>query len=225
VVDAWIERAKVRTYKHLREEADAVRLTASLSPGVPREPPTEEDLEAVADLERRVQSGEVFRSILGTRSDGPQTSVTLTSEGSALRPLRLTLPLELHLYWEELEDRFRAVAGKRASFLAFACFNLWSTWLPFLESWDDRWIDVYRRDRHRCTNPVCNRRDVTPHHIVFKGHGGGDEDRNLITVCAWCHLQGIHGGRLSVEGQAPDVRWAIGADPIMEVRGRELRCA
>jgi hypothetical protein len=224
LVNAWIERAEVRTYKHLREEIDAVLLGTSLDSRVDRSPPTEEDLEAAADLERRVQSGEIFRSLLGARTPGPQTSVALVPKtGGSLRPLRLTLPIEQHLHWQKIEAEFRLMAGHRASFVAFACFSLWSTWLPYLEAWDDKWIDIYRRDRCRCSNPICDRRDVTPHHIVFQGKGGTDDSSNVLSTCSWCHLHGIHDGRLSVRGTAQHTQWTVGADPWMEVRGREMR--
>jgi hypothetical protein len=224
LVNAWIERAEVRTYKHLREEVDAVLLATSLDPHVDRSPPTGDDLEAVAALERRVQSGEIFRSLLGARTPGPQTSVTLVPQNGSgpLRPLRLTLPVEQHLHWQRIEAEFRAAAGPKASFVAFACFSLWSTWLPYLEAWDDKWIHIYRRDRCRCTTPICDRRDVTPHHVVFQGKGGGDDDPNIVSTCSWCHLHGIHRGRLSVRGTAQHAEWTVGADAWMEVRGREM---
>jgi hypothetical protein len=221
VAEAWIARAKRRTFKHLRQEVDAIMLSTSLDPRVSREPPTAADLEAIEALERKVQSGAFFRSLLGQQTPVPQMSVTFEAPGS-LRPLRLKLPVELHLHWQHVESTFREVAGHKASFVAFACFTLWSTWLPYLEQWEDKWIDVYRRDRCRCRTPVCDRRDGTPHHIVFQGHGGGDETSNVISVCSWCHLHGIHEGRLSVRGDATNAEWTVGADPIIEVRGREV---
>jgi hypothetical protein len=114
LVEAWIERAEVRTYKHLREEIDAVLLATSIDPRVDRGPPTDEDLEAIAKLERRVQSGELFRSRLGAHTRGPQTSVALVPRtGGSLRPLRLTLPVDQHLHWQHIEAAFRAVAGPK----------------------------------------------------------------------------------------------------------------
>jgi hypothetical protein len=219
LVTAWIERARVRTYKHLREDVGAVQMAVNLDPTVSREPPGAADLEAIAELERRVQSGDFFRSH-GTTL--PQTSVTLLCRDPSIRPLRLRVPIELHEHWQKIESCFRSTADPRASFVAFLCFSLWSTWLPFLRAWDDKWIDVYRRDRHRCASPVCHRRDVTPHHIVFQRHGGGDESSNLLSVCAWCHLHGIHRGRLSAHGRASEVRWNIGRQPIMSVHQREV---
>src|ERR1044072_5560179 len=49
------------------------------------------------------------------------------------------------------------------------------------------YFGVYRRDAFRCSSPVCTRRDVTPHHLVFRSRGGGDEDENVASLCVWCH--------------------------------------
>src|SRR5262245_27529277 len=40
--------------------------------------------------------------------------------------------------------------------------------------------------------------------------GGGEEAENLASVCTWCHLFGIHGGRIRAEGTAENIRWEIG---------------
>lgn len=224
LVRAWIQRARVRTYKHLKEEVDAVLLATSLTPDVGREPPDAEDLEVIAELERSVQSGELFRSYLGGHNRGPQTYVTFASgeDGPGpLRPLRLRLPVEVYAHWKKIEAEFRSVAGPGASFVAFMCFCLWEAWMPYLEAFDDKWKQVYERDRHRCTSPVCERRDVTPHHVKFQAHGGTDELTNMVSLCAWCHLDGIHRGRLRAEGRAPELRWSIGEDPLIEVQGRD----
>lgn len=232
LVTAWIERTRARTYRHLREEVSAVLARRAFEPGASLWPPSAEELEAAAELERQVQSGAVFRTLLGSASPGPQTSVTLqaTENGAAaappgLRPLRLYLPADLYRHWQALEARFRAHLGPEASFVAFMCTSLWSTWLPFLEAWDDTWAGVYARDRRRCANPVCDRRDVTPHHVVFRAHGGGDEPENLVTLCSWCHLQGVHEGRVRVSGRASRLSWRIGQVAVMEVEGRRARFA
>lgn len=49
---------------------------------------------------------------------------------------------------------------------------------------------------------------------------------NLTSPCPWCHLDGVHLGRIRVTGEAPgELVWTIGRTPIMEVRGREKRLA
>lgn len=79
----------------------------------------------------------------------------------------------------------------------------------------DEYRDVYLRERWRCASPVCESRNVTPHHVTFRSRGGGEERGNLVAVCEICHLKLIHGGRLSVRGVAPEalewkaLGWAV----------------
>jgi hypothetical protein len=63
---------------------------------------------------------------------------------------------------------------------------------------------VFARDGWRCTAPGCTSyRNLHAHHIHFRARGGGDEPANQVTLCAWHHLRGVHGGRLEVRGRAP----------------------
>ena len=217
LVEAWATRARARTYRCLREEVGVVLLALRFDPQASRWPPGPDELEAAAEIERKVQSGELFRSMLGARSPGPQTSVTLLTDlhdpenaPSAVPPVHLRLSDELYQHWRHIEAEFHDIAGPEPSFIGFVCTSLWSAWLPYLEAWDDKWAALYRRDRHRCQNPVCGRRDVTPHHIVFRANGGTDELENMVSLCSWCHLEGVHGGRLKVEGRAGRLRWQLG---------------
>jgi hypothetical protein len=115
---------------------------------------------------------------------------------------------------------------------ALLCENLGRIWLPALrrervtESGEPpEYSDVYRRDVFRCTSPVCTRRDVTPHHLVFRSHGGGDEDENVASLCVWCHLHGVHEGRIAAEPPASRIRWRIGRSGTLFVEGRTLRAS
>ena len=84
---------------------------------------------------------------------------------------------------------------------------------------------IFERDGWRCTVPGCRARsNLTPHHIVKRSRGGGDEQANLTTVCWKHHLEGIHRGRLSVSGRAPDrLYWELGCRPgeapVLAARG------
>ena len=129
----------------------------------------------------------------------------------------------MRAHFDRVEALFRRIAAPKASFVAFMCFCFWKSWLPCFEhAEDERWSEVYARDRYRCANPVCDRTDITPHHLRFRGHGGGDDLENMATLCSWCHLQGIHEGRLTANPPASDVRWTIGREPIMEIHGRDV---
>jgi hypothetical protein len=71
---------------------------------------------------------------------------------------------------------------------------------------------IFERDGWRCAVPGCtSHRNLQAHHIVFRSRGGGDEPENLITLCAWHHQRGVHGGRVRISGRAPDrLRFELG---------------
>ncbi len=50
---------------------------------------------------------------------------------------------------------------------------------------------VLERDGWRCQ--LCGARTgLEVHHFRFRSHAGGDDERNLITLCTRCHGQ-VHG--------------------------------
>ena len=77
-----------------------------------------------------------------------------------------------------------------------------------LESWQaeiGREHRVYARDDWRCAIPGCSSyRNLHQHHVAFRSRGGGDEDANLVTLCAFHHLRGVHAGVIRISGRAPD---------------------
>jgi hypothetical protein len=140
--------------------------------------------------------------------------------------LRLRIASDLRHWWRQLERQFLEGRARRwlprsVSFLRFLCESIWRAWSHLLGV-RVAYGGIYLRDRHRCTSPACNRRDVTPHHLRFRSAGGGDEPENLATVCSWCHLAGIHEGRIRARGTAGRVRWELGrGEPCLVVEGRE----
>ena len=46
---------------------------------------------------------------------------------------------------------------------------------------------------------------------------------NLSSLCVWCHLLGVHGGRIRALPPASNVRWMLGERPILIVHGRHKR--
>lgn len=71
---------------------------------------------------------------------------------------------------------------------------------------------ILERDGWRCAVPGCTSlRNLQVHHIRFRSHRGGDEPENLVTLCAWHHQRGVHGGRIRITGRAPDrLRFELG---------------
>jgi hypothetical protein len=139
--------------------------------------------------------------------------------------LRLRISRETFAWWRALEAQACRWLGQGVSWVRFMCLSLWQAWRHLLGA-DVAYGRIYIRDRYRCTSPVCSRRDVTPHHLRFRSAGGGDEDDNLTSVCTWCHLFGVHGGRIRAVGPAPHIRWELGppGSPCLIVHGRDRLC-
>jgi hypothetical protein len=218
-VDAWIERASQRTVKHLCEEVKAVLLRRDLGEEGPLLPPGACELEEVAEFERAAMSGELLQDVFRGKPAGRQISVPAGSG----REVRLRVSAGQAAALHRLRRRFERVAPPGASFLAWLCFAVWDAWSPIAGEVINRWDHIYRRDRYRCASPVCTRRELTAHHLVFRSHGGSDHVHNIVTLCSVCHLSGIHGGTLRASPPASRIRWEIGRDPIMIVEGRTRR--
>ena len=56
------------------------------------------------------------------------------------------------------------------------------------ESYRELHHQVLERDGWRCQ--VCgSMQNLQVHHLKFRSQSGGDEEQNLITLCAECHEQ------------------------------------
>jgi hypothetical protein len=243
-VAEWIDRAERRTVKHLREEVEAVELLIRMGQGRDQAPLDEESLAELFELERLIVSGEwVGRTRDSWAGEGTKSQARDGSQMSGGRraarivqkfgraTLRWLVKEQTYRFWRALERTFARVSSRvcraRTSFLGFLCENFCRIWLPALryehltESGElPEYFHVYRRDAFRCTSPVCTRRDVTPHHLQFRSHGGGDEDENVASLCVWCHLHGVHEGRIGAEPPASRIRWRIGRSGTLRIEGR-----
>jgi hypothetical protein len=140
--------------------------------------------------------------------------------------MRWRISLGLRNWWRSLEARARRFLPRGMSWVKFLCLAFWKAW-GHMVGVNVAWGQVYLRDRCRCSSPVCNRRDVTPHHLQFRSAGGRDEDDNIASLCTWCHLFGVHGGRIRATGSAGSVRWELGPReaPVLRVAGRRRSAA
>jgi len=226
--EAWIERAEVRTFKHLREEVEAVQALARAEGlGHAGGPPTDAQMEAWHEAERRVLAGEAEQMSGGSETsdvdgaDGAESSAdeAFAKAASALPvKLRLRLRQDLFDFWRAL-CALHAVSGLPGTFLGWLCRTFFDVWRPQHDRSAAYW-SRYAHDRFRCSSPTCDRRDVTPHHVTFRSRGGGDELANIRSLCVCCHLELLHQGRLKAEHGGGDVVWTFGRQPVMEVEGR-----
>jgi 5-methylcytosine-specific restriction endonuclease McrA len=64
---------------------------------------------------------------------------------------------------------------------------------------------VDARDGHRCR--VCLEYrgvDIQRHHILPRSRSGPTTTANVVSLCAECHLVGVHGKRLVISGSADE---------------------
>jgi hypothetical protein len=106
-------------------------------------------------------------------------------------PLRLFLPDDLAAFWCHLEILHADAGFPMGTFVSFLVASTLDTARGMTKL--PAYGDIYLRDRFRCQNPVCTSRNCTPHHIVFRSHGGGEEPSNLVWLCDRCHLSLVHG--------------------------------
>ena len=173
-------------------------------------------------LERAILSGELLRRV--TRAPAPEPddealAVQISGTPAAKVTLRIRVPGDLLLHYRQLE-RVHRKKLPGTSLIQFLCATFWQTWVPTLGV-SDKWETIYRRDRYRCTSPVCHQRNVTLHHVKYRASGGTDDPNNLTCPCAFCHLQGEHGGRLKILPPGSDPTWLLGRRPIIKVHHRE----
>jgi hypothetical protein len=211
-VQAWVERARERTLRHLREEIDAAELLARWSESPTVVPPSEAGVRRVEELERAVVTGQISAPL----ASPPATTATPANVTLRLR-VRASTARDFR-HWEAIYLRHRGGALRNTTFLRFACELFLDTWRP--RGSEVEYAHIYERDRHRCQSPCCGRRDVTPHHLRFRSHGGNDSDENVTSLCTWCHLEGIHGGQISATPPASNIRWTFGRSRHTVVEGR-----
>ena len=267
---AWVERARQRTIKHLREEVAAALVAVRLSGEADCLPPADTEMAAFQTLEQTVVSGrfgqlasahdgagasgsapcsrihpaepvsetrkawwEMLASLAAwisagcqTSGTGPGTAAPHGRSAAGRVTLRLRMSRESYVWWRALEAQGRRWLPAGMSWLRFLCLSVWHGWSHLLGA-DVAYGHIYIRDRYRCTSPVCNRRDVTPHHLQFRSAGGSDADDNVASVCTWCHLHGVHGGRIRALGSADHIHWELGprSSPSLIVHGRERMAA
>jgi HNH endonuclease len=200
-------------------------------------PPDDETMSEVAEFESAVVSGRVYREgfggagtqcqISGQAEGGAGSQMSAHNESGATRPrrgagrttLRLRVSDETYRVYRALEQDYVRRTPCRLGFLGFLCRSVWDSWHASLGR-DGAYASIYARDRYRCSSPVCRRSDVTPHHLRFRSQGGDDTEENVASLCVWCHLEGVHGGRIRALPPASNVRWILGEEPILVVQGR-----
>ncbi len=204
-VHAWIERATMRTVKQLREEVDVIETLARVADrrASSYAPPGADMIDDVHAVERAVIA--VVSGVDAGQMSGSAEVADVTGRDVGTTTLKLSVSETTGQFWRALERLHGQMSGE--DFVPFLVRAVLKSWRDVGDG-DRAYSDVYLRDRWRCASPVCASRNVTPHHVRFRSHGGGEEQGNLISLCEKCHLELVHGGKLKVLGVAPHgLRW------------------
>jgi hypothetical protein len=238
-VDTWLARAAERTVKLLREEVEAAELRIRVGETRDQLPPDEAALAELAS--RREAAGAAMASDtkapfvkralgvlgqlsvgLGGRSLPRGTSATRAERGLGRARYRFNVTRDTRELWCSFEEAFNAARGwlpVGTTPIQFLAVAFCTEWLHVLDK-DIAYWPIYLRDGKQCKSPICTRGDVTPHHLRFRSQGGDDDPENVASVCAWCHLFGVHEGLIKALPPASDIYWEFGRDPILIVDGR-----
>ena len=209
----WIAWARGVTVRRLDEAVGRAFLWRASDPHhdlADREP---ESFAGEAGAAER-DDGEV-RAEVG--SAGRQTCARPTLSGASIR-LHVTAPREVVRLAQRVLCSVRLALERQMGRLPSEAEAFEALLDHALQSWqvEDRWLhthsrarrEIFTRDGWRCVVPGCtSRRNLQIHHIVFRSAQGGDAPANLTTLCAFHHLQGVHGRRLRITGRAPDGLW------------------
>jgi hypothetical protein len=239
----WAERAVVRTLRHLREEVNIALVYSRVGVEDSVLPPSEDDVREFQQARARIVTG---AGLVGaaphpqesrkSADDAVERALAVSTE---LFERRQRTPHRLHArgrttlrlrvsranrdVWHALErsySRYRPVPMTFIRYLCYAVLETWAQGMPPVA-----YGHVYERDGFACTNPVCTccgLATLTPHHLRFRSQGGTDDDDNITSLCPWCHLDGVHGNRISVVGPASEPTWRIGrvTHTIVQARTR-----
>ncbi len=214
VVSGTVCQPRPANDSHVERDLDRVRLA---------EPASEERrawLVMLGSLGKWLEGG-LQMSAAGGRAAASSAASRIGSSAGRIT-LRLRVTRATCVWWRGLEAQARRWLPCGMSFLSFLCLSMWQAWRHLLGP-DVAYGQIYIRDRHRCTSPVCSRKDVTPHHLQFRSAGGSDKPANITSLCLWCQLCGVHGGRIRAAGSAELIHWELGPprSPCLVVHGRE----
>jgi hypothetical protein len=197
----WVRRASRVTVRRLQDEVRwAADIRDRTHAWLPIPPPTDGAKLEFSDAEAKRQMRARFDEATADRLTTPTTDT------------------DAYLYF----------VGP-ASVIALARDVIFSSTRPYEAPWRaferiliharDTWANVGRhrnpiheRDGWRCRVPACSsRRNLQEHHVTYRSRGGGNERSNRVSICAWHHLRGIHGGVVRARGDAEEiVTWELG---------------
>ncbi len=224
-VGAWLERARERTYKHLKEEVELVEtmpvlhrgrcegeldadgrcaacgLSVTSMGGAPL-PPSDEEVKAWQSLESQLLSGALIDEALEN-----EAVRMCEPSGKGRREIVFRVPQDVFTEFRMMEVAYQR-AGFGGEFLSWLCREFWRTWRPSLGK-SDKWEGVYRRDRLSLPEPGVHalRRHAAPSALSLDGR----RRRVLESVELVSAVPSGGRARGAIEGDRPSRRAHVAA--------------
>jgi hypothetical protein len=237
-VVAWVRRAQEYSLRRLRDDVETTLVRRECAPEawlpcgglleLDDAGRADTDSESVAQAEDDREIGAKSRGAdrnLPSAQDATSTSEIAArsiaaSAGPAREACRVSMIVEtevaqlfraLHCSVRRRLERDVGRAVTPGEALGWICAHALRSWNA-VDARTRREHRVFTRDGWRCVVPACTRmRALHAHHVVYRAQGGGNEGDNLVTLCAYHHLRGVHGGRLRIRGRAPHaLRFELG---------------
>jgi hypothetical protein len=221
---AWVDWARRVTVRRLRDDVDRAGLLDERDPeafartgGVPALPRANEALGAAESP--GAQTGAQPRESEGNPT--PPARVFFTAPADVARLFRATLCTVRRLLYVSESEALDAMLEH--------CFETWGIRDPEQERRRKKRYPTFERDGWRCAVPGCTSyKNLHAHHILPRSRGGGDEENNRITLCAWHHLRGVHADGVVRIGARP-LRFELGVrtdgPPLAVYDGEDVRIA
>jgi len=121
--------------------------------------------------------------------------------------------------------KFGCTEGQALGVMARHFVEVWgATAADVQERLREKREEVLRRKGGLCNVPGCSCTGRHVHHIIFRSHGGGNQEWNLVLLCAAHHLRAVHTGDLIVVGEAGSkLRWTFTAlGEVWETHGDDV---
>ncbi len=156
----------------------------------------EKEIGPLTPAARAITCVELRRRLEGERERQTRAARTL------VLPLPRRLAVLLAAAVALVRERFGRLlpTGRCLAIASAHFFRVWSHMRKRAKTVSQR---VRERDQGWCMAPGCSHAATDSHHVLFRSHGGGDEQDNQVAVCEFHHMC-IHDGWLTVTGQAPD---------------------
>jgi hypothetical protein len=222
----WIDWAETRTCRALEDAVQDILAAARIDRQAIRlrgwHPPGEGEILTAAQAPLSGARGAEGAEIPAPPAEAATSAVVAVQEAVKLLPmfslageaLRIFVPDDVAPILEGAQELASQIAGRllppEISLVALM-IGAEASYSEFERKKVAQRRRLLRKSRYRCAVPGCRvRRGLHAHHVIYRSRGGGNEDQNLVILCPYHHLRGVHEGRLRIRRRGTDLVFEIG---------------